>query len=157
MTAYIFLSVPHMGEPTATFMTEGEVVSRFTDDLFICDGDTALDMLREQYGCGSFAEAADEGEDVSWLADLAARFGENTPLYAAYRDGRTPEFDTAPLDMLGLALDECGYDLSWGECIPVAEVQDRLAFLRGPNAPRIGKCGPVAATHALEREFRAYA
>ncbi|MBW7837991.1 MAG: hypothetical protein H3C28_15295 [Sphingomonadales bacterium] len=158
MSNYIFLQVPHLGEPTATFCAAEDILGWLNQDpnYYVLSASPA--QMLHDYGYETLEEARedDEGGIADQIEALIERFGADTRLHAAYADGEEPEWQAEPLDLLEVAMARAGHDLSYGRCIPLAEVKKEIECLRGPHAPRIGKCGPRAAAAALEAEARRY-
>lgn len=151
---YIFLGVPHLGHPSAHLVTDKRIVD--TGEVFV-DRQTPRQFLKECYGYDNTDEAREDGEDgiADYVGDLEKRFGLNTLLYHVMSDN-DDEWSVKPFNILELSMQNWTRDLSYGVFIQASEVAGELARLRGPNAPRIGKCGPLVAAAVLEETAKRF-
>lgn len=156
---WIALEVPHQGEPTAWSGFGVEMYLSLTYrraercDRVIYERVTVRELASLS---GLMADATlDDFNEVgeAWIFDLALAHGWDTPLYRSDFAGRYGEYSPNPIDEVEAAEAYNAHDLSSYSLVTSAdECRDLLARLTGPNAPRIGKCGPVCAAWALRRE-----
>lgn len=151
-TEFIALEVPHMGEPQAYYVADADSLLRqCLEHNAMRDG--------EVYEETTAAQLADSmGEITPAIAALIERYGMATPLYRAdFLNGTlaadySEAFGGVPIDIVDACTAYLAHDLSGFRLVTEDTLADVLADLEGPNAPRIGKCGPVAAARTLRRE-----
>ncbi len=154
-TEFIALEVPHQGEPQA---------------YWVFDADQLLELCREESAAttGVVYEEVRVADLVKWagevtpaIAALIERHGEQAALYRADWLNSTHEVDDSeaysgvPVDIVEACTAYLAHDLSGFRLVTAETLEVELADLEGPNAPRIGKCGPVAAARAWRRTARA--
>ena len=142
MTAFIALRVPHLGDPEATiYYSRADYIERMYRASAACDRPMYSEMTASELR-GCFAE---DDRLPKWLRDAPddQRF---------YRAGWIDdEYEREPIDEFEAAKAFDFHDLSYGDIIELSDARDTIALLRGPDAPRIGKCGPRAAAAVLEQ------
>lgn len=156
----LLLEVPHRGEPRAWTVADLEDYCARTyaaaqrADRSVWERKTPREML-DDGGYPSFDAPADpEADDPIWMEirALAAEHSADTPLYRAGWITRD-EWQAGEITEVEACDAYNGHDLSAFYRLESAEeCRELLARLEGPNAPRIGLCGPVAAARALRRE-----
>ncbi len=92
---------------------------------------------------------------MRWIFDLAAAHGWDATLTQAGWLLGEGNYSAEPVDELKAAIAFWQDDLSGFWLVQSrAEAIDLLARLTGPQAPRVGKCGPEAAADVLARAMR---
>ena len=151
---YIALEVPHERAPRAYYVPSADSLLRqCLEHNAMRDG-----VVYEETTAAELADSM--GEITPAIAALIERHGMATPLYRADFLNGTHEADdsqayaAAPVDIVEACTAYLAHDLSGFRLVTEDTLADVLADLEGPNAPRIGKCGPVAAARALRREAK---
>ena len=158
---FIALEVPHQGEPQAYWVPDADrLLHQCLEHNATRDG-----VVYEEVTAANLVEWA--GEVTPDIAALIERHGEHAPLYRAdflngtLEDDAAGQYSAEPIDVVDACTAYLGDDLSGFHLVTRdidvkgIELQWLLDYLEGPNAPRIGKCGPVAAARALRREAEA--
>lgn len=164
--SWIALSVPHMREPAAWtgyglrgehgFATGVDAVLAMHGRMIYETG-TAADLAQASIGDDwrDVIAAINDDDDMGFerlIRDTIAAHGEAVTLYRADYLMGDETYQVEPIDELEAYIAAAGHDDSgfWLVTTP-AEAAELYTHLTGPDAPRVGKCGPLRAAAALRR------
>ena len=158
---WLVLSIPHRGEPT-TWWADNEpdfcdtVMESYADSGFVVWEQTTAAEMAANFGV-SPAHSMEEFrvEGAVRIFDLAQQYGWDTPLYRAdkYNNDDGAIYQPDEISLLDACIAAAAHDVSgFYLCRNPDEYHDVYAELTGPNAPRVGQCGPRVAAAALKKE-----
>ena len=162
MEPLFILAVPHRRPPSAYICSDrADFISRMYEAAARSEGEvyTRTTIASELDVCDyTLADAQAEsaaGADPDSLCGLAARLPPETVIYRADWIMGPGLYSTEDPGAFEAAVAYAGHDESaFYVCEGLPEAKTLLKTLRGPNAPRIGQCGPLRAADALARLIR---
>ena len=151
----ILVEVPHRGDPTAYICRDSADLARAaeyecgdgewyerTTVAELMDIDPDFDPVVYSLAC----------QDYPAAGNLRSLPGRSVLYRADYYTGDAGHYCLETIEQDNAAIACIGHDLSSLRVVDQDGLMEELAYLEGPNAPRIGQCGPWVAAQALRRQ-----